>query len=270
LLDDHRIGDHAVLPTVCALSWMVDAAALALDIDARLFSVAIKSYRLFKGVVFDGTEPDVLVIESNGAASADDLSVSVKVSSIKANGKPQFHYGCDVSFMPHVVLSEHDACVPDALKVVNNINCYSNGTLFHRDSLQGLSGFEIFESEAWFSCHLPESVKSKASGFDLSQASSNVFANDLIYQAMLVWVRETLGLGSLPSTTKSWELFQAPVLHGAFYIQLSDIKVQGNSIKAAASVVNDENQLLAKVIGCEVMGIISSTCFTWRFLYSTV
>jgi hypothetical protein len=231
---------------------MVDAAALALDIDARLFSVAIKDYRLFKGVVFDGSEADALIIETTDKASTVDLSVGVKVSSIKADGKPQFHYGCDVSFTPQVILSEHDVCVPVALKTDNTINCYNNGTLFHGDSLQGLRNFDIFETEAWFSCQLPESVFAKSSGFDLSVASSNVFANDLIYQAMLVWVRETLGLGSLPSTTQAWELFQAPVLHEAFYIQLTGIKVQGNSITASANLLNDQNQLLAKVSGCEV------------------
>ncbi len=255
MLEDHRIGDHAVLPTVCAQSWMVDAAALALNIDARKYTVSLSGYRLFKGVIFDGTEPDALIIDTidaNNNASGDELSVSVKVSSIKADGKPQFHYGCDIAFTEKTV-SSSDVVVPVSMKTAtNNQACYNNGTLFHNDSLQGITAFQTSKENAWFRCQLPKSVQSKASGFDLTQASSNVFANDLVYQAMLVWVREEIGLGSLPSTTQAWEFIQAPSLTDTFYIQLSHIAVQGNSIKSTAVMLDDDGTVLARLNDCEV------------------
>ena len=230
---------------------MVEAAALALELQADKFSVELNDYRLFKGVIFDGTEPDALLIDIKGNASTE-LSVSVKVSSLKADGKLQFHYGCDVTFSEKVAVASQSV-VPVSIKTVTtDKSCYSNGTLFHSDSLQGIETFNVESDSAWFRCRLPESITDKASGFNLTQASSNVFANDLVYQAMLVWVREELALGSLPSTTKSWVFLDAPSLHEAFYIELKNIKVQGNSIKADAVMLDENNAVLATLIECEV------------------
>lgn len=251
MLEDHRIGDHAVLPTVCAQSWMIDAAALTLGINTQQYAVEIHDYRLFKGVIFDGSEPDALIIDVS-EKTAPDLSVSIKVSSIKADGKPQFHYGCDVVFIDASVETSTTP-VPVSIKTATtDKRCYENGSLFHSDTLQGIESFETNDQSAWLRCRLPESVVGKLSGFDVSQASSNVFANDLVYQAMLVWAREELGLGSLPSTTKQWLFLQAPSLHDAFYIHLTDVKVQGNSIKANVQMLDENNQVLARCESCEV------------------
>ena len=229
---------------------MVDAAALSLQLNAAKYAVVIKNYRLFKGVVFDGSEPDALIIDI--ATADDNTSAAVKVSSIKSDGKPQFHYGCDIAFIANAVAASDEA-VPVSLKTMaTDKTIYANGTLFHNDSLQGIEAFEISKTSAWFRCRLPESISSKVSGFSLDIASSNVFANDLVYQAMLVWVREQLGLGSLPSTTLAWTFNQSPSLYDAFYIQLSDMVVQGNSIKANALLVNDNGDVLATVKSCEV------------------
>ena len=50
-LTDHMIGDNAVLPTVCAMAWMADAAE---SIYNDYHYQGLEKYKLFKGVVFDG------------------------------------------------------------------------------------------------------------------------------------------------------------------------------------------------------------------------
>lgn len=77
LLEDHQIGGNAVLPTVCALEWMQDAAT-------RHFGGQWQphDYRLLKGVVFDSDEK-ALTMQLN----VTDAGLSALIS---CDGRPQY------------------------------------------------------------------------------------------------------------------------------------------------------------------------------------
>ena len=91
----------------------------------------------------------------------------------------------------------------------------------------------------------------------------NIFANDLVYQAMLVWVKDQLGLGSLPSSTQAWTVYRQVGLNELFYLQLNVVKATGvkvegkaaskrGSLEADIQLFSADQQLLAEIKSAKV------------------
>ena len=129
---------------------------------------------------------------------------------------------------------------------------YDNGTLFHGESLQGITAINRCDEQGLLlSCVIDSSVKHKQGEFDVN--NNNVFANDLVYQALLVWVRQQLGLGSLPTATATWTVYQEVPLDQPFYVKL-DLTTNKRNKKVIADVelINQNKQILASVVGAQV------------------
>lgn len=258
-LADHMIGNNAVLPTVCAIAWMADATE---SIFSGYKFHGLENYKLFKGVVFDGTEAtdyqiDVNVIEKDRSDSSPYLKLDAKISSLNAKGKPMFHYGSELLLRP---TSAREPLKDVDLAITNSSNgkdteeacqLYTNGTLFHGESLQGIQQvIQCDEKGLLLKCQVPEVAMSKQGDFPLEW--HNVFANDLVYQAMLVWVRKQCSMGSLPSATKSWTSYQQVKPNEAFYLQLKVIEQGSTKLIADISLISEDKKLLAEIKSAEV------------------
>ena len=241
-LADHVIGGDQVLPTVCAIAWMSDAAEAAFT---GYYYQGFENYKLFKGVIFNAdtlennetveyqidlkAELNTGLIAGNSAES-ESLRVDTKISSINAEGKVVFHYGAQLILVRKLRATPEVELTFPALSGANASALYSNGTLFHGESLQGI--IEILECNdegLLLACQVPEIAISKQGDFPL--AESNIFANDLVYQAMLVWVKKQLGLGSLPSSTESWTVHRQVKANEVFYLQLKVVESSGANSK---------------------------------------
>ena len=262
-LKDHIIGDNAVLPTVCAIAWMADAAE---SIYRGYKFHELENYKLFKGVVFDGTEAidyqiDVNLVEQNLNDKVSDsspyLKLDAKISSLNAKGKLVFHYGGELLLKP---TSKKVSLETVDLATTNSSNgksaeeahqLYSNGTLFHGESLQGIQEvIHCDETGLLLKCQVPAVAMTKQGDFPLDL--HNVFANDLVYQAMLVWVRKQLSMGSLPSSTKRWTSYQQIKPNELFYLQLKVVEQGSSKLIADISLISEDKKLLAEVKSAEV------------------
>ena len=95
------IGGNSVLPTVCAIAWMAEAAE---SVFKGYKYQGLENYKLFKGVVFNGSETadyqiDVELVEDSlidGEAEAEFLRLESKISSKNARGKAVFHNGSEL------------------------------------------------------------------------------------------------------------------------------------------------------------------------------
>lgn len=255
------IGDNSVLPTVCAIAWMAEAAE---SVFKGYKYQGLENYRLFKGVVFNGYETtdyqiDVALIDEQ--IDAEYLRLESKVSSINARGKSVFHYGSELilkrsskkvplEIADLVVSYDNDASdIDKGIKEASLL--YSNGTLFHGESLQGIKEIIRCDDEGLLlACLVPEIAVSKQGDFPL--ASHNIFANDLVYQAMLVWVRKQLSMGSLPSSTKSWTTYRQVQVDELFYLQLIVVAKSASKFIADISLINADNKILAEIKSAEV------------------
>ena len=261
-LAEHVIGGNQVLPTVCAIAWMSEAA---ISLYTGYHYQGLENYKLFKGIVFDGTQADEVNIDFKVLAdNADTLKLDAKISSTvsngSSNGKTVFHYGAEliltrsrneapVSALELPVLKSD---ISDEAKAL-----YQNGTLFHGESLQGIIDvISCNDSSLLLGCKVPSIAQSKQGEFLLpvkaGSTSHNIFANDLVYQAMLVWVRKQLGMGSLPSKTVAWQVNREVMLGEAFYIDLKVIEQTASKLVADIALISEQKQILAHVKSAEV------------------
>lgn len=256
------IGDNEVFPTVCAIAWMADAAESAFG---GYHYVGLENYKLFKGIVFDGSETsdyqiDLTVHEEPQSAS-NQLYIDSKISSLNANGKAVFHYGAKIllnsssaeQLLPKADLSGDLSNHTEITEAARQL--YSNGTLFHGESLQGIR--EIIRCDdkgLLLACKVPAVAQSKQGDFPITSqnTSHNIFANDLVYQAMLVWVRKQLSMGSLPSSTKQWITYAQVKAEQLFYLQLTVIEQNNTKLIADISLISTEKELLAEIKAAEV------------------
>ncbi|WP_232772497.1 type I polyketide synthase [Psychromonas sp. Urea-02u-13] len=250
---DHQIGDNQVFPTVCAIAWMVEAAESAYS---GYHYLGLKNYKLFKGIIFDGSQAEdyvidlVLLTDSELSDSEEKLEVEVKISSETA-GKTTFHY----SAILELVKNKESAPVYQGelpTLATEQHALYENGTLFHGETLQGITAINRCDEQGLLlSCVINSSVKQKQGEFDVS--TNNVFANDLVYQALLVWVRQQLGLGSLPTATAQWTVYQEVPVDQPFYVQLTlTTNKRNKKVIADVQMINQQKQILASVIGAQV------------------
>ncbi len=270
-LADHTIGEDKVLPTVCAIAWMSEAATAAYT---GFYYQGLDNYKLFKGVIFDGNEASDYQIDMNAEVFDDGtrLVVDTKISSINADGKLVFHYGAQLTLVNQLETSaEIDLVVPTLSEKAGGsaAELYSNGTLFHGPSLQGISEIlECNDQGLLLSCQVPNVASAKQGDFTvpdlgntlgniIGKKQSNIFANDIAYQAMLVWVKKQLGLGSLPSSTQSWTVYREVAVGERFYLQLNVVKSSGKgkqrgSLVADIQMIAENKQLLSEIKSAKV------------------
>ena len=246
---DHQIGENQVFPTVCAIAWMVESVESSYPDYQYL---GLKDYKLFKGIIFDGSEAQDYDIDLNLLTDeVASLSVEVKISSTNQAGKTTFHYGAVLLLgKGRVPLSSCQEVLPALTSEQHDL--YDNGTLFHGESLQGITAINHCDDQGLLlSCEINSHVKAKQGEFDVSV--NNVFANDLAYQALLVWVRKQLGLGSLPTATAKWTVYQEVPVDQPFYLQLKVTANKRNKkIIADVELINENKQTLASIIGAQV------------------
>ncbi|MCJ8272285.1 MAG: aldehyde dehydrogenase family protein, partial [Psychrosphaera sp.] len=231
-LTDHVIGGDSVLPTVCAIQWMSNAAQ---TVYSGYHYQGLENYKLFKGIVFDGAQAgdysiDLKLVVDNGETLKVEAKISSTIVTGKGKGKPVFHYGADLLLTRKPLAGKS---VTLDIPTVNGAthDLYQDGTLFHGDSLQGIKAVLNCDSKGLLlACQVAESAADKQGEFPLEV--TNIFADDLVYQAMLVWVRDQMKMGSLPSSTQSWTVYRQPLQNELFYLQLNVVKQTGNTLVA--------------------------------------
>lgn len=204
----------------------------------------MQDYRLLKGIVFDGSEPSHCFID----IQAQEQVVAVRVSSINAAQKPVFHYAADF------VLGEPTAVAAKKLQQGDGKDAaylYQNGSLFHGKSLQGIKHVVRCDKEGLqLHCVITADAAQQKGLASLEQ--SNIFANDLVYQAMLVWVREQMGLGSLPSATEQWAFYREVAVDEPFDLLLEVTEHSQSQCIAEVQLIDANGLVIADAKGVKV------------------
>ncbi|RLV59406.1 KR domain-containing protein [Parashewanella curva] len=179
-IEHHQIKGHPVLPTVCALDWMLEQVE---NLTGKAWSV--HHYQLLKGVVFDSDKTKVLTLR----LEPQDEHL---VATIECDGKPQYQAKLveGAIAQPTIELSGITPYAQDANEF------YRNGTLFHGEQLQGISQLSHYDHQGLIAkLDIPNSISS-----ELNNGISNYHpvAEDQMLQALLVWTKLNTGHASLP------------------------------------------------------------------------
>jgi len=248
-LNDHVIGENPVLPSATALSWM---ANICERISPSYSFFECENFQVLKGIVFDKSQSESYQVDVK-EISHDGNICRFQVTISSQNGdKTLWHYKADMAVareLPQVPmytasdLNESESTTGDTL--------YSNGTLFHGSLFQGIEKvINTSMKKLTLLCNMDKVKESEQGQFPIS--SLNPFATDLMFQAMLVWVREHRHLGSLPlKFLKVANYKMIPPLKD-FYISL-DVESTSETNMKADVVIHDQNgNIYSRAFGAEV------------------
>ncbi|MFN2310147.1 MAG: polyketide synthase dehydratase domain-containing protein, partial [Gammaproteobacteria bacterium] len=248
LMKQHRIGGNPVLPTVWATAWMAAAAEQA---HPGFHYQGLENYRLYNGVVFDGSESDQYALElSVREQTATDLLCAARITSTDRGGKQVNHYAADVILKREPVPAPRRTA-PDLRQdpELADWNPYSDGTLFHGPVLQGIRKvINCGERSMTLLCQVSDpAARSEARGKPTCWV-----ADDLLLQAMLVWVRRHHQAGSLPTTIREWMQYRPIPLEEPFYLTLEVVSQSDTNMTADVRLHDAHGTVYSEMHGAQV------------------
>lgn len=205
----HVIQGNAVLPVVNAVGWMAQTCEIIYP-DFKVYKV--ENTKLFKGIVFDGTQKDKYILELKEIEKTGEKIIFETTVLSEGNNLPTFHYKATVTLL-------NKRSVPDAPVFTHKISgdysatkgeiLYQDGSLFHDKYFQGIEEvLDLTENQIVLSCIAPEVPISEQGQFPVQ--SINTFFSDIQYQGMVVWVQKFLdGAKSLPLQTESAVVYKS-------------------------------------------------------------
>ncbi|MGI2204687.1 beta-ketoacyl synthase N-terminal-like domain-containing protein [Shewanella oncorhynchi] len=273
-IEDHCINGNPVLPTVCAIQWMREAA-----FDVLKQPVKVQSYKLLKGIIFDtavlqngvleSATPITLELElapialTDKATKDSDEYLSGQFSAlISFEGRPQYQAILVVDDAASDYLATNskatafDAHSLAGLSVITTASSlYSDGTLFHGPRLQGIESVLKFDDASLVAkVSLPHIALADCGSFvpNLAPKGSQAFAEDLLLQAMLVWARLKYGAASLPSSIGEF-ISHAPFAFGdTGYLVLEVVKHSGRALEANIALYHQDGRLSCEMNNAKV------------------
>ncbi|MEM6184232.1 beta-ketoacyl synthase N-terminal-like domain-containing protein [Shewanella vaxholmensis] len=277
-IEDHCINGNPVLPTVCAIQWMREAA-----FDVLKQPVKVQSYKLLKGIIFDtavlqngvleSAAPITLELElapitlTDKAAKDTDECLSGQFSAlISFEGRPQYQAILVVDDAVNDAASDNlatnskatafDANSLAGLSAITTASSlYSDGTLFHGPRLQGIESVVKFDDASLVAkVSLPQFALADCGSFvpNLAPKGSQAFAEDLLLQAMLVWARLKYGAASLPSSIGEF-ISHAPFAFGdKGHLVLEVVKHSGRALEANIALYHQDGRLSCEMNNAKV------------------
>ncbi|MCH1928843.1 phosphopantetheine-binding protein [Shewanella sp. A25] len=248
-IEDHCINGNPVLPTVCAIDWMREAAR---EYCGAAFKV--QDYQLLKGIIFD----EALLSRAEDTPIELELTLTPLLANaegyqalISFEGRPQYQ----ARLIPDTV-EAHSAnrflplvenqSLGSSTVIGTGETFYSDGTLFHGPRLQGISAVTAFDDNGLMAkIELPLVPLSDCGEFApiLTDMGSQPFAEDLLLQAMLVWARLKYQAASLPSAIGEF-ISHAPLAFGEKgVLVLEVIKQTPRQLEANIALYHQDGRL---------------------------
>ena len=207
----HVIQNKAVLPVVNAMGWMCNNCEQVFP-DFKIFKV--ENAKIFKGVVFDGTQPEHFVSELKELTkNAEEMVLETTVYSRKPQVKfPIYHYRATITLLKKNKAIEGAAFhtnLDNTSPRLKGGEFYDSGRLFHGAYFRGIETIQYWDQEQMIlSCQAPV-VPTKAQG-QFPVGKVNTFFSDIQYQGMVIWVqRYYAGANSLPLAAESCTIYEA-------------------------------------------------------------
>jgi len=215
---------------------------------------AYDNYKLFKGLVFDDSMPDSVALDvAETAADGSSITLNVKIWSTNPKGFRVNHYAADITLLTAVPVrptyagfNQTESALADSM-----VQPYSNGTLFHGASFQNIQRvINVGDTKLTMACVAP-TVNIDAQGQFVAR-STNPYVDDVLYQAMLVWVRNSVGKGSLPTSAARCEQYEVIPGGTAYFVSLDVISSQPSKLVADITLHDEDGRVYTKMLKAEV------------------
>ena len=249
-LRDHVIGGRAVLPTVCAVAWMVNACEQRYP-GYTFFSV--DDYRALKGIVFDDSLAADYVLELRETVKTHaELVFEALIRSQTADGKPRFHYSARVTLRRELpatpVFTAFDLREREP---VSGSALYADNTLFHGPSFRGVARVLNIGPQGLTMRCLPPEVPIETQG-QFPVQTFNPYLTDVQLQSLLIWAKHFKQVGGLPLRIRRGEQFRIAHFGEMTYATLEVTSSTERSLVADVIVHDAEGRVYSHVTGAEI------------------
>ena len=238
----HVIQNNAVLPVVNAVGWMCNNCEQIFP-DFKIYKV--ENAKLFKGLVFDGSQPKNFITELKELSkNAEEIVLETTIYSKNTTAKlPTYHYKATITLVKKNKQLEIAPFQTDLLgkqTPVEGSQFYKDGSLFHDEYFQGIETVEYWDkNQMVMSCKAPFVPTQSQGQFPVNGV--NTFFSDIQYQGMVIWVQKFYdGAKSLPLATESCTIYKAIPFGKDLNVHIQ--VVEHNSHKMVATcTVYDQN-----------------------------
>jgi len=248
----HVIQGNAVMPVVNAVGWMSQSCE-KLYPDFQVYQV--QDTRLFKGIVFDGSQKEAYQLELKEIEKTTEKIVFE--STVLSAGKklPTFHYKAKVTLMkpaaiPNIEKFSHK--VSGDYKTSKGATLYTDGSLFHGKYFQGIDQIlDMNEEGIVLECTAP-AVPVKDQG-QFPVYSVNTYFADIQYQGMVVWVQQFRdGAKSLPLQTDSAIIYKPIPFGKKLFVNIKIEEADDFKMMATCTVYDQEGTVYMLTQGATV------------------
>jgi hypothetical protein len=210
-LNDHRIGEYAVLPATCAATWI--ASACEQLYPGHVF-FSIDNYKVLKGIVFDENLADEYVLDLKEISKTPEGKIvfDALIWSNNRKGKPLYHYSLRLTLVkeaPQPPAYEPINLLPEnGEQPISGAELYHNGTLFHGPAFQGVQRvLHVSRGKLVMQVVLPRLDDRLQGQFPVQ--TGNPFIYDAIVQSLLIWAQYFYQAPCLPSYMERLEQYKA-------------------------------------------------------------
>jgi len=249
-LRDHVIGGQAVLPTVCAVAWMVNACE-QLYPGYTFFSA--DEYKALKGIVFDKTLVDAYTLELKETVKThDELIFEGLIRSQTPEGKLRYHYSARITLLRQ--LPEAPVFTAFDLNETESIpgeRLYTEKTLFHGPAFRGVERvLNIGSGGLTMRCLLPEVGLETQGQFPVQ--TFNPYLTDVQLQSLLIWAARFKQSPGLPLRIQRGEQFRPARFGEPVYATLTVQSSSDTSLVADVTVHDAHGVVYSRVTGAEI------------------
>ncbi|MBF6211177.1 SDR family NAD(P)-dependent oxidoreductase [Nocardia puris] len=234
VLADHQLAGHVVVPASYAAGGMLNAVAQVCGVWPRSW----RNYSVLKGVIVDGSEPEVLELDIRRGADG-----AVGVVAREESGRPRYRL---------TVLDPREPVerpAPRALPPFGSgepVTVYRDGTMFHGPAFRGLRRIlRETETEIVLECLVPEPVRREP------YFETDIFdpvLSDVALQVVGTWVRRKLGMSCLPSEVKWVDMFGRIPFDEPFVVFGHDfVRKSANTIEVSITVCDATGAVMCVV-----------------------
>ena len=251
-LNDHRIGQQAVLPATCASAWIVDTCQA---LHPGCFFTKMEDFKILKGLTFDNDSHSYdLKLKPLPGSNNNENSYDVQVLSRNKKGKVVFHYSGRVtlsSTLPDIPV--HQPINQMSLDKGNfqpGQDFYLNGTFFHGPSFQGIQKvLDISEKRVITEVSLP-AIDDQTQG-QFTVGTTNPYINDAVVQSLLLWTQKIYDAPCLPSRLHRWDNFRVPPFDQLFHAILNVTYHNENAVVGDLHIQNEDGRVYFIFSGLE-------------------
>ncbi len=249
-LVDHVIGGQAVLPTVCAVAWMINSCE---DLFPGYKFSAVSDYRVFKGIVFNDDLSAEYQLDINlPKRGKQALVLEARISSQTKDGKQQQHYQAEITLRR----SSLEAPAPVAAdfqqrEAIPGDRLYGDQTLFHGASFQGVEEV-LNHSPAGLTtrCHLPRLTRKQMGQFPVR--SFNPFWADVHLQSLLIWAHLYQGSVGLPLKIAGGTQYRPLEFGQTSYVTMTVRSSSSHTLVADVTSHDRQGRIFSRVAGAEI------------------